>query len=46
MLPKPSPRPRRGSPDETRARLVAAAAAVFNQEGYDGTDSNKLARAA
>ena len=45
-LPKLSPRPRRGSPDETRARLVAAAAEVFNQEGYDGTDSNKLARAA
>jgi AcrR family transcriptional regulator len=39
-------RPRRGNPDETRARLVATAAAVFNRVGYDGTDSNRLARAA
>lgn len=39
-------RPRRGSPDETRARLVAAAAEVFEREGYAGTDSNRLARAA
>ena len=40
------PRPRRGAPDETRARLVAAAAEVFNRVGYRGTDSNRLARAA
>jgi AcrR family transcriptional regulator len=39
-------RPRRGRPDDTRARLVAAAAAVFNRDGYHGTDSNRLARAA
>ena len=39
-------RPRRGSPDETRQRLVAAAAEEFNRAGYHGTDSNRLARAA
>jgi AcrR family transcriptional regulator len=39
-------RPRRGRPDETRARLVATAADVFNRDGYHGTDSNRLARAA
>jgi len=36
----------RGTPAETRTRLVAAAAAVFNRDGYHGTDSNRLARAA
>ena len=40
------PRPRRGTPRETRARLVAIAAAEFNRVGYHGTDSNRLARAA
>jgi AcrR family transcriptional regulator len=40
------PRPRRGTPAETRARLVATAAAVFNRSGYHGTDSNRLARTA
>ena len=39
-------RPQRGAPDETRARLVAAAARVFNESGYHGTDSNRLAEAA
>lgn len=39
-------RPRRGTPDETRARLLAAAAQVFNRDGYHGTDTNRLARAA
>ena len=39
-------RPRRGTPAETRARLVAAAAEVFNRVGYQGTDSNRLAQAA
>src|SRR5581483_5771628 len=39
-------RPRRGSAVETRERLVGAAAAVFNRDGYFATDSNKLARAA
>jgi AcrR family transcriptional regulator len=40
------PRPKRGKPRETRARLVAAAAEMFNDVGYDGTDSNRIARAA
>jgi len=40
------PRPRRGRPEDTRTRLIAAAAVVFNRDGYDGTDSNRLARAA
>ncbi|AXQ30164.1 TetR/AcrR family transcriptional regulator [Solimonas sp. K1W22B-7] len=44
--PRPAPRPRRGAPEDTRRRLVAAAAEVFNREGYEGTDSNRLARAA
>jgi AcrR family transcriptional regulator len=39
-------RPKRGAPEETRARLVAAAARVFNRDGYHGTDSNRLAAAA
>jgi AcrR family transcriptional regulator len=39
-------RPRRGAPEETRERLVAAAAEVLNRAGYYGTDSNALARAA
>jgi AcrR family transcriptional regulator len=39
-------RPRRGAPADTRARIVAAAAEVFNREGYFATDSNRLARAA
>jgi AcrR family transcriptional regulator len=39
-------RPKRGAPSDTRDRLVAAAAAVFNRDGYHGTDSNRLARAA
>jgi AcrR family transcriptional regulator len=40
------PRPRRGKPEDTRARLVAVAAEEFNRVGYRGTDSNRLARAA
>jgi AcrR family transcriptional regulator len=39
-------RPARGAPEETRERLVRAAAEVFNRDGYQGTDSNALARAA
>jgi AcrR family transcriptional regulator len=39
-------RPKRGVPADTRERLVAAAAVVFNRDGYHGTDSNRLARAA
>ncbi len=48
-VPKPKRRPvrpRRDLPENTRERLVAAAAAVFNRDGYHGTDSNRLARAA
>ena len=41
-----STRPRRGSPEQTRDRLIAAAAALFNRTGYHGTDSNRIARAA
>src|SRR5262245_3685172 len=39
-------RPRRGAPAATRARLISAAAEVFNRVGYRGTASNRLARAA
>ena len=42
----PPPRPRRGSPAATRARLVEAAARLFNRDGFHGTDSNRIARAA
>src|SRR5260370_17670464 len=38
--------PRRGSPAETRERLVAAAARIFNRVGYHGTDSNRIAKEA
>jgi AcrR family transcriptional regulator len=37
-------RPRRGHPAETRDRLIAAAALLFNKVGYHGTDSNRIAR--
>jgi AcrR family transcriptional regulator len=36
-------RPRRGSPELTRERLLAAAAELFNRVGYHGTDSNQIA---
>jgi AcrR family transcriptional regulator len=39
-------RPRRGAPAETRERLIAAAARLFNRVGYYGTDSNRIAREA
>lgn len=39
-------RPRRGSPEQTRKRLVAAAASLFNRAGYHGTDSNRIAERA
>src|SRR5215470_9695699 len=39
-------RPRRGVPHETRRRLLTAAANLFNREGFYGTDSNRIARAA
>jgi len=40
------PRVRRGSPAQTRTRLVAASARLFNRVGYHGTDSNQIAREA
>jgi len=40
------PRVRRGSPDATRGRLIAAAALLFNRHGYHGADSNRIARKA
>ncbi|MCC6998326.1 MAG: TetR/AcrR family transcriptional regulator [Deltaproteobacteria bacterium] len=43
---RPPPRPRRGTPEATRARLVACATREFARAGYLGTDSNRLARAA
>src|SRR5262245_40353297 len=39
-------RPRRGVPHETRGRLLTAAAELFNREGFYGTDSNAIAKAA
>ncbi|HEY6331387.1 MAG TPA: TetR/AcrR family transcriptional regulator [Blastocatellia bacterium] len=39
-------RPLRGLPADTRERLVAAAAELFNRHGYHGTDSNRIANAA
>lgn len=39
-------RPRRGSPKQTRERLLAAAARLFNRVGYHGTDSNRIAEEA
>ena len=41
-----APRPRRGVPHETRERLLTAAANLFNREGFYGTDSNEIAKAA
>jgi AcrR family transcriptional regulator len=41
-----APRPRRGSPEQTRERLVAAAAHLFNRDGYHRTDSNQIAKEA
>jgi AcrR family transcriptional regulator len=39
-------RPRRGTPAQTRERLVAAAARLFNRVGFHGTDSNRIAEEA
>jgi AcrR family transcriptional regulator len=39
-------RPRRGTPEQTRARLVATAGEIFNRVGYHGTDSNQIAKEA
>ena len=39
-------RPRRGSPEETRERIIDGAASLFNKFGYHGTDSNCIAKEA
>ncbi len=39
---KPEPR----DPERTRERLIEAAAHTFNEVGYLGTDTNRIARAA
>lgn len=39
-------RRRRGTPEETRERLVAAAAELFNRDGWAPTDAGRIARAA
>jgi AcrR family transcriptional regulator len=39
-------RPRRGSPEQTRERLITAAESQFNRFGFHGTDSNSIAREA
>ena len=38
--------PRKRIPEETRTRLVAAAQSEFNTRGFDGTDTNRIARKA
>jgi AcrR family transcriptional regulator len=38
--------PRKRIPEETRARLVRAAEREFNTRGFDGTDTNRIARKA
>jgi AcrR family transcriptional regulator len=42
MKKKPAAR----APDQTRGKLIAAAARLFNSVGYFGTDSNRIAREA
>jgi AcrR family transcriptional regulator len=39
-------RPRRGAPEDTRARLTAAAAEAFNRHGFHHVDSNRIAKEA
>jgi AcrR family transcriptional regulator len=38
------PRPKRGAPEQTRERIMQAAASQFNRLGYHGTDSNSIAK--
>lgn len=45
-LPPDGPRPRRGSPEQTRTRLTQTAANIFNCVPYWETDSNQIAKAA
>lgn len=39
-------RPKRGTPQQTRERIIVAAARQFNRLGYHGTDSNCIAKEA
>jgi AcrR family transcriptional regulator len=39
-------RPKRGSPELTRERIIDGASHLFNQFGYHGTDSNSIAKEA
>jgi AcrR family transcriptional regulator len=39
-------RPRRGTPEQTKERLITAAASQFNRLGFHGTDSNSIAKEA
>jgi AcrR family transcriptional regulator len=39
-------RPRRGAPEQTRERLIAAAAKLINRVGYHRTDSNRISQEA
>lgn len=41
-----SPRPKRGRPEETRKRIIQAAAECFNAHGLAGVDANRIAHAA
>ena len=43
---KTGDRPRRGSPGETRERLISTAAGQFNRQGFHGTDTNSIAKEA
>src|SRR5947209_8591983 len=40
------PAPERRNADETREKLLTAAAFLFNRDGFHSTDSNKIARQA
>ncbi|MFO1080294.1 MAG: helix-turn-helix domain-containing protein [Reyranellaceae bacterium] len=42
----PAPRPAAPAASDTAGRLLAAAAAEFNEHGFLGTDSNRIARRA
>jgi len=46
LAPSAGPRPRRGLPEHTRARLTRTAAHIFNRVPYWETDSNTIAREA
>ena len=45
-MPPPHPRRSRKSPEPTSERLLEAATAEFNEHGFGGTDTNRIARRA